>query len=457
MQFSNEYILNTMKDACVIQGTLPKIFFACVNLQEAKKGDWFFLLEDISCDEEFLKKLLSKKISAIIVGKTCTLSTELTKNNLCIISVENVKTALKMLTQNIRQHYPTVVIAVAGTIVQHGIVSFLSGLLEHVEKKTVVISKNASIFETCCIILNHAGLDVIIIFEAISLKIGDMRVIAEVTRPSLALIDGISHHNIDSLGSLADIATEQRSIFSFFSELQVGLINGDQPVLASVSYAHPVIKFGFKTANQIQARKIKTQDTTTSFVLKIYRQKYEVILPTLNRDIILATLAMVAVAKLLEIPDKKVLSFIQAPLRAYQCFEQRLLPANRGTLINDTYNSDPESMKASLLAFQNLKIKGKKVLIMGDMLGLGMSSAFWHRQIGRFLRKTPTISMVVTVGNYGNDVKKTAPCQMEIIVTQDWTDAVRYIENYFSITTTVLIKGSSTQGFDHLVNHLLQK
>lgn len=457
MQFQNEYILNTIKDACVMQGTAPKTFFASVNIQTAKEGDWFFLLEDFFCDDDFFKKLLSKKIAVIVVEKTRALSKDVLKSNVCIITVENVKIALKTLMHNIRNDYPMTVIAVAGTMVRQGIVNLLAGLLHHVGKKTMVFAKNSSVFEMGCIILNHAGQDVFIIFEAICLKIGDMKTIAEIVRPSLALIDGIGHHNIDSLGSLSDIAAQQRSIFSFFSAAQIGIINGDQLALAAVSYAHPVIKFGFKTINQIQARKIKTHGTATSFVLKIYKQKYPVTLLTLNRDIVLAILAVVAAAKLLEISDEHILPFIQAPLATHQCFEQKILPANRGTLINDTYSTDPESMKASLLAFQNLKIEGKKVLIMGDMQGLGMSSAFWHRQIGRFLRKTPTISMVVTVGNYGNYVKKTAPCNMEIVVTKEWQEAVRYVENYFATSTALLIKGSSAQGFDSLLKHLSQK
>jgi len=60
----------------------------------------------------------------------------------------------------------------------------------------------------------------------------------------------------------------------YFTEQNIGIINGDQPLLATVSYHHPVIKFGLKTTNQIQARKIQIHPDSIDFVLKIYDSWY---------------------------------------------------------------------------------------------------------------------------------------------------------------------------------------
>ena len=48
--------------------------------------------------------------------------------------------------------------------------------------------------------------------------------------------------------------------FTNFSADSIGVINGDQAELSGVSYHHPVIRFGFKTTNQIQARKVKLEN-----------------------------------------------------------------------------------------------------------------------------------------------------------------------------------------------------
>ncbi len=60
-------------------------------------------------------------------------------------------------------------------------------------------------------------------------------------------------------------------------------------------------------------------------------------------------------------------------------------------MINDCYNANPESMKAALLAFQKMDTKAQKIAVLGDMLEFGVNSPFWHRQLGRFLRKVPSL------------------------------------------------------------------
>src|SRR5437870_13762525 len=83
---------------------------------------------------------------------------------------------------------------------------------------------------------------------------------------------------MDRLGSLHDIALEKRDIFKYLTEDSIGIINGDQPILSNVSYQHPVIKFGSKTTNQIQARKMRVSGSHISFILKIYKKKYSIVL-----------------------------------------------------------------------------------------------------------------------------------------------------------------------------------
>src|SRR5207249_7356004 len=104
-------------------------------------------------------------------------------------------------------------------------------------------------------------------------KRGEMAELASLLRPTSAAITNIGHQHMDGLGSLHDIALEKRDVFKYFTENSIGIINGDQPILAHVSYQHPVIKCGSKTTNQIQARKMRVSGSHISFVLKIYKKK----------------------------------------------------------------------------------------------------------------------------------------------------------------------------------------
>jgi UDP-N-acetylmuramoyl-tripeptide--D-alanyl-D-alanine ligase len=75
-------------------------------------------------------------------------------------------------------------------------------------------------------------------------------------------------------------------------------------------------------------------------------------------------------------------------------FQQLPIIHGKGIIINDSYNANPESMKAAIAGLENIKIQATKIAVLGDMLELGIEAESWHRQIGRFLRKAPSIKEV---------------------------------------------------------------
>ena len=91
---------------------------------------------------------------------------------------------------------------------------------------------------------------------------------ADMLKPTTALITSVGHSHMSGLGSVMDIAVEKRDIFKNFTESNIGVVNGDVPILAQVSYLHPVIKFGSKTSNQIQIRKVHVGKNQTRFIPK---------------------------------------------------------------------------------------------------------------------------------------------------------------------------------------------
>ena len=134
-------------------------------------------------------------------------------------------------------------------------------------------------------------------------------------------------------------------------------------------------------------------------------------------------------------------------------FEQRKLSHVQGFMINDCYNANPESMKAALLAFQRIETKAKKIAVLGDMLELGVNSPFWHRQIGRFLRKVPSLKQVILVGNLVQWTKKTIPAGVPVTIVDSWQEAVKHLrEQLAHEESAILVKGSRAMGLNNLVD-----
>ena len=131
-----------------------------------------------------------------------------------------------------------------------------------------------------------------------------------------------------------------------------------------------------------------------------------------------------AAAYLLNIPSETIVKGVQVPLAITGRFEPTKLKAAKGILINDCYNASPESMKAALLAFEKLESKGQKIAVLGDMLELGVNSPFWHRQLGRFLRKVPSLNHVVLVGDLVKWTKATVPVGITFEHVPTWKEAI---------------------------------
>ena len=120
-------------------------------------------------------------------------------------------------------------------------------------------------------------------------------------------------------------------------------------------------------------------------------------------------------------------------------------------MIDDAYNASPESVKAALLTLQSLKTKGKKIAVLGDMLELGQNSPFWHRQIGRFLRKVPSLEHLILVGKQVKWTHKTAPIGIEITIVPSWKDAAETLKDSLGDDSVVLVKGSLGVNLSKLV------
>ena len=126
-------------------------------------------------------------------------------------------------------------------------------------------------------------------------------------------------------------------------------------------------------------------------------------------------------------------------------------------MINECYNANPESMKAALLALEHIKTGAYKIAILGDMLELGVNSPFWHRQLGRFIRKVPSLKEVILVGSLVKWTKKTLPVTVKVALVPTWKDAIKKLEGKLAKDNLILVKGSFGMQLDNVVHHFAKQ
>lgn len=463
MQFDRLFITNVLSEQTIIYDVFPDNPSFSIDSRTLKKGDIFIALKGEQCDgHSFIQEVIEKEASGFIIQKdhehVLAAIPTATLQKMLVLVVPNTLEALVALARAWRSHITNPIIAVTGSIGKTSTKESIAHILREAHVPHIASEGNQNtLIGVALNILRMQPEHKAGIFEVGISARGEMVEIVNVLRPTNAIITCIGHQHMDSLGSLHDIAQEKRSVFKLFTESNIGIVNGDQPALAAVAYPHPVIKFGSKTTNQIQARKIRAQGDAIHFVLKIYKKKYPITLKNVHEGSVFNALAATAAAYLLEVPDDIIVHALQKPIYIAGRFEQCTLKNHKGILISDCYNANPESVKAALMAIQNTYTSAQKIVVLGDMLGLGQTTAFWHRQIGRFLRKITSLDKLILVGKNVAWVKKTAPVRLSIEIVPSWQESIPVLERMLNRESFVLIKGSNDIGLTHVVHTFINQ
>lgn len=457
MRFNEHFITRAVSDVSILHNTFPENPCFSIDSRTSQPGDFFVaLVGERSDGHDFLEAVFKKGAVGCMINASKkdllqNIPSDMLKNKLVLIVPDTLQ-ALLQLAKAWREQFTYPVVSITGSVGKTSTKELIANILTLAGKPCIASYANQNTKIGLALnMLRMREHHEAAIFELGISKPGEMAEMAYLVQATSAIITNIGHQHMDGLGSLQGIALEKRDIFKYFTEKNIGIIHGDQPLLCNVSYPFPVVKFGLKTINQLQARKIRVENSCVKFVLKIYKNKYQIVLSQPHMGSVFNSLAAASAAHLLGVSEDIIVRAIQAPLQVAARFESRQLKSMNGTLINDCYNASPESMKESLLAFQHIQTSAQKIAVIGDMLGLGADSPFWHRQLGRLLRKVPSLKHVILVGDLVQWTYKVLPVHLTVDKAPTWEAAVSLLNQKLTKESLVLVKGSLDVGLGNLV------
>lgn len=464
MLFNEHFLRGVMPSVSIISDAFPEDARFSIDSRTLQPGELFVALKGERVDgHNFISEALKEGAAGIILGHEqrellAQCEKKLLKNKL-IVTVPDPLDALYALAKAWRAQFDYPVVAITGSVGKTTTKEMIAAIM-HVQGKNCLIShgnQNTKLGIALTMLQMRTHHEYAIMEVGINCR-GEMEGIAEMLRPTYGVITCIGHSHMEGLGSLHDIATEKRLLFKYFSEENVGIINGDQTLLSQVSYAHPTVKFGFKSTNQVQVRKITMHDDHISCIIKLYRKKYSISFPQVHMGILMNSLAASSVAYLLGVDESIIIETLKKPFMITGRFESRTLKNNRGVLIHDAYNANPESMKVALATFEHIKSSAKRILVIGDMLELGTNSPFWHRQLGRVLRKLSATHEIVLVGELVQWALKGLPVGAHVHAVLTWQEALPIIERKIHdySDSMILLKGSNGIGLANLADALTE-
>lgn len=452
---------------------LPVREVTCVlDSRQVKPGGLFVALRGARVDgHDFLLDALQKGAVALLMEASDAYRLKKIDSSLLahvpIFLVPDTLEAMVALARVWRSRFTFPVVGVTGSIGKTSTKEMIYSILQAAGMPGCVSYKNQNTLLGLCLnILKMRDEHQAAVFEVGISEKGEMEEKAALLRPTIGVITKIAHSHVEGLGPLPEIAKEKRKIFSQFESdkgglsrctaFHVGVVCGDQPLLDTAYYSHPVVRFGLQMKNQVQARRVRFDGSKATFVLKVYKEKRDVALQTNHEGMVNNALAAASVGSLLQIPLDSIVKGLTSFAGCEGRFEKRSLKKRSGQVISDCYNANPESMRAALLAVHKMSAQGKKVAVLGDMFGLGEKELFWHRQIGRFLGRVLSFDHVILIGERAREIKKTAPLVMNVVHVPNWEEAVRLLENILDSedkakASLVLVKASLAMGLERLV------
>ena len=138
---------------------------------------------------------------------------------------------------------------------------------------------------------------------------------------------------------------------------------------------------------------------------------------------------------------------------------QEVLLARGGfSVINDAYNANPDSMRASLATFSAMSVPGRKVAVLGDMGELGTFAKACHHGIGQYLA-TLALDRVICVGDLAQEIAEGAleagADERKIVRANSLSEVLGDLDSWVESGDAVLVKASHFMGLERVVEGLI--
>ena len=239
-------------------------------------------------------------------------------------------------------------------------------------------------------------------------KFGEIDYLSGIVEPDMGVITNIGDAHIERLGSRENIFKAKCEMLPHLKKDGLLILNGDDPLLATLRGRTPVeTVFCGKTEGLDYQAQVTGGDGETHIHCRIRtpHMDREVCIPALGQHMVYPVLIAVALAERLGLTPEEIEQGISSfvPTRMRMNIIRR---ADNMTILDDTYNANPQSMRAAISVLSDSR-SSWKVAILGDMLELGPFAPTLHNGVGCYLGKVHA-DCLIAVGDLAEHIAKGA-------------------------------------------------
>jgi len=285
--------------------------------------------------------------------------------------------------------------------------------------------------------------------------------LTQLTRPKVAVItNAMSAHLAGVGGTLAGVAQAKGEIFSGLQPDGVAVINNDDAFNTywrALVADHRILSFGLSSNSDVYATEIQTHSwesgaLSTQFQLHTPAGTITVTIPFIGTHNVYNALAAAACALALGISHEVIAEGLATTEAAKRRMQLTVLNKNGAYLVDDTYNANPDSVKAALQTC--MSFPGEKILVLGDMLELGPMAQDLHVDVMKFA-KSCGFSRILSFGSL--TAQAISSFGENGFNFTDKKNLMHTLENMSLANTLLLVKGSLSMRMDEVVVEMINK
>ena len=452
-------ILNVTKGELIVGDEQADCEEFSKDTRTIKQGDVYIGIKGEKFDgNQFWKQAFDNGASVAIIQNVEITKNELEKySNKIIIKVEDTLKALYKIAEYKRSLYNIPVIAITGSVGKTSTKDIIASVV-NTSYKTLKTEGNNN---------NNIGLPLTILklkdHEALVIEMGmnhfgEISLLTNIAKPTLAVITNIGTSHIGNLGSRENILKAKLEILEGMDIPKI-IINNDNDLLNDWYEKNKDNKkieihtFGIKNKSEVMGGNLKTHEESSEFDILTDSEITKIKVPVGGEHFIYNALCAVTVGKILKLSNEK----IQYGIESFELTKKRMdikKLENGAIIINDAYNASFESMKVSLEFLAN-HTGERKIAVLGDMFELGEYSEELHRKVGKEVVKN-NIDMLICAGENAKyiieEAKKSS--KIETYFMHNNEEIVENLSQKLKKGDVVLVKASNGMKFFEICQKL---
>ena len=457
---SKNFKINIIKELSKTKNKIPlvKADKVRINSKEVNKNDIFFAIKGKKNDgNKYIGEAFKNKASLVVVNKV-----QNKFNSKRQIKVKNTLKFMTEISKIFRQNIDTNIIAITGSCGKTTLKELLGNVLGKISSVSISPKSYNNKFGVPLSLLNLKHSDEFGVLEVGMDKKGEIDNLTNIIKPNVGLITNINYAHAKNFKNIKQIALAKAEIIKNILPNGFVVLNADDSFFKlhkkiAENNNINVISFGIKT-KKANVKLFNIKKVKKAFKIKVKlnnKFKYFIITNNFQSNIynILSALSVISIYKdVLKLNEKIFLDFRS--------------PAGRGdhstikignkkiNLIDESYNSNPLSLKSALKNYDNIDTKKyRKYLLLGDMMELGSHSKKLHQSIVPIINET-NIDKVFVMGKMVREIFDNIVKVKRGRILENKSGIFELIKKDFNNNDYLMIKASNATGFNSIVNNL---